>query len=300
MFMTSIRARYVGVLLMLGIVCEISILYKPTLMWIKNNWLSYTPDRLGMSVPILFSLIGAYKLIKQPPNNIQTDIKGLVLLLLSLCTLFVGILADIHVIQAVSFILFGFGFMVYWGGIDLGKRFFFLFAFLILMIPSISFLFESLAGVQLRKAIAISSGLLLILTGGSWANGVDGLLFKDIVVPVQYYRDSLSSPLPLLILTCVIAELVFKKNRHKFAFTSLFGLLFVLAHGVFIAIMGWSIEYDFDHLIETLWNHQRWMPASIYAVLLGMATLVIKALGSRQFLMKRWYGGSKGRDTDDQ
>lgn len=274
--------RLTFVLLGVGILCELGFLYKDIFLWMKNAWFGYAPDRFGASVPVIFLCIAFLRLKRQTAGPFQPDLKGLALVLLSLGIFFIGYVADIHFIQAVSLVLIGFGITVYWGGIRLGRTFLFPFAFLILMVPSVSFLLESFLGVRLRQVIATVSGLILNMTGGLWNIGNGVLHLKDIELPVQYLRNSLSSPLALLILTCVVAEIMFSKNWQKFVFASLFGVLFVAAHSVFIASMGWSFEYGHDKLDEGLWENRGWVPALIFTILLAAVGAMVKLLGSKR------------------
>jgi len=287
MFMGSAQfRRSTYVLLGVGIVCELLLLYEGTLGWMITAWVEFAPDRIGACVPILFCIIAIFHLIRQAPDSIRTEPKGLAVLVLSLGAFFIGYAVDIYFVRAASFILLGFGITLYVGGHHLARKLFFPFGFLILMVPSVSFLLESVAGRPFRQMITVLSGVCLNITGGPWHRMDGALQLNEIVMPVQYATDSLSSPLALLILTCVAAEIMFYKNRYKFVLVGLFGMLFVAAHSLFTIVMGWSAEYHLDTLAEILWTYKNWLPALLFAGFLAVARGIVPvrlAKGGRSY-----------------
>jgi hypothetical protein len=120
------------------------------------------------------------------------------------------------------------------------------------------------------------SALILNVFGGPWNIAGGGLQMGDVVLPVQYFRGSLASPMALLIITCATAEMIFLKNRQKIIFICLFVLVFVLSHSMFIAALGGTFEHDLDRLSKKLWDNREWFPAAIFAGVLIITSILIK------------------------
>ena len=259
------------------IIYEILFLYIDIFLWMKMAWFTYPPDRFGPAVLVIFLCYVVYLLIKQPKVPFNSSPKGLIVVITGVITYLIGNAADLHIVQAFSFILTVFGVVLYIMGYEWGKKVFFPFAFLILMLPTISFLLESTLGILLRSSITILSGSVLSLTDGAWEmyNGV--LRLNEIDLPIKYYRDSISSPLALLILIFIAAEIIFKKNRHKFLFVILLCIpLVIAAHSVFTILMGWTYEHEHIKLSEAIWNSKRWLPAIMLTFILLMIGILIK------------------------
>ncbi len=80
----NLPRRPACVLLGLGILCELGFLYKDILIWMTNAWVGYAPDRFGAVVPIIFLFMAFSRLKGQATGPVQSDVKGLALILLSL------------------------------------------------------------------------------------------------------------------------------------------------------------------------------------------------------------------------
>lgn len=260
-----------------AILAEIIFLYRGIFVWMKMAWFKYPPDRFGPYVPVIFLCIFLYRLLKKPQVALEANSSGLTIILIGLIIFMIGYAADIHIIQAVSFILTLFGMVVCIMGLEWGGIMLFPFSFLILMLPTISFLLESTFGVLLRNLITVISGVILNLTGGVWEISNSVLYLNEIDLPIQYYRYSISSPLALLIQIFIAAEFIFIKNRYKIIFVILFWMpLVTVAHSVFIIGMGWAFEHDHVRLSKAFWESREWLPALILMFMLIMTGITVR------------------------
>jgi hypothetical protein len=275
----AILIRRIGyTFLIVAILAEIIFLYRGIFVWMKMAWFKYPPDRFGPYVPLIFLCIFFYRLIKKPLVAAEGNSSGLTIILIGLIIFLIGYAADIHIIQAVSFILTMFGMVVYIMGLEWGGIMLFPFFFLILMLPTISFLLESTFGVLLRNLITVVSGIVLNLTGGIWEISNSVLYLNEIDLPIQYYRYSISSPLALLIQIFIAAEFIFTKNKYKIIFVLLSWVpLVTAAHSMFTVGMGWAFEHDHIKLSRVFWESREWLPAVILMFMLLMTGIVVKS-----------------------
>lgn len=265
-----------------AILVEAIFLYSDIFVWMKMAWVKYPPDRFGPYVPIIFLCIFAYRIFKRSDIPFKSNPKGLTVVLMGVFIFLIGYAADIHIVQAASLIVTGFGITVYMMGSKWGSIMLFPFFFLILMLPTISFLLESTLGVFLRNCITIVSGTVLNLTGGEWKMARGLLSLQEIDLPIKYYRDSISSPLALLIQICIFAEVVFIKNKNKILFTVLCWFpLIIAAHSAFTSMMGWAFEHDHMNLSKLIWDSKEWLPALILMFMLFLIGIIVKLPGKK-------------------
>ena len=277
-----LRQRVSYIVLWTVILLEIFFLYRDVFVWMKMAWFTYPPDRFGLYVPIIFLCIFLFRLVKKPDVSFESNPSGLTIIIVAIFIFLIGFAADVHIIQAFSLIIGAFGMVVYLMGSEWGKIMLFPFTFLILMLPTISFLIESSFGVLLRNLITVMSGTVLGLIDGKWKMAQDVLYLNDISVPIKYYRDSISSPLALLIQVFIAAEFIFIKNRSKFLFTALLWVVLVTAaHSVFIVTMVWAFEHDYFNDSKTIWDNKEWLPALILILILISIGFMLKALKRR-------------------
>lgn len=265
------------VFLSIAILAEIAFLYRGIFAWMKMAWFKYPPDRFGPYVPAFFLIIFLYRLYENREVKLEGSRGGLIVILSGIIIFFVGYAADLHIIQAASLLITGFGMVFYLMGPEWAKIMLFPFSFLILMLPTTSFLIESIFGLPFRKLITLASGLVLGLTDSAWKIGNSMLYLNEIDLPITYYRQSISSPLALLIIIFIVAELMFRKNRHKFIFAILlWGPLFIAGHSVFTIIMGWTFKHGYADFSQAVWESRRWLPALIYIIILILIVTYVK------------------------
>lgn len=263
--------------LYLAILVQIVFLYKDIFMWMKTAWLTYPPDRFGPYVIVIFICMFLYHLFKKTRPAIESSFRGLSIIIIGILIFLLGYVADIHIIQAASFILICFGIMICILGRDWGKTMLFPFFFLILMLPTIPFLLESIFGVPTRYLIAYISGTILDLTGGDWRISGGVLYLNEINLPINYIRHSVSSPYVILIMSFIFAEIEFNKNLYKFMFVILFWLpLVVIGHSTSYVLMGWAYEHDFINLSEVAWYSREWFLAALFLAMLLTCHLTIR------------------------
>jgi hypothetical protein len=266
-----------------AILAEFVYLYKDIFLWMQKAWFGYPPDRFGIFVPFIFLCMLLFKIKKSPGMKIETDFRGLLIFLLGVMAFLMGFVADINIIQAGSMVFMGFGILFFILGKEWGRSTFFPFVFLFFMFPTCSFLLESAFGVYFRNMISNVSGLALDILGGQWGIGNGILYLKDIDLPIQYFRESISSPMALLIITFMAAEAFFIKNRNKFIFVVLYWApLFVTAHCVFTTAMGNTFEHNHFELSEAIWESRRWLPAVVFIFFLIPVGVLVKIIGSRK------------------
>lgn len=269
--------KYSYPILWAAIFAELVFLYRGIFKWMNEAWATYPPDRFGPYVSVIFLCIFAYRLVKTSEIIFKSYHFGLTIILGSVIVYIIGYAADVHIIQAFSLILTGFGMVVYMMGIEWGMIMLFPFIFLVLMLPTVSFLLESLLGVFFRDSIAIISGTVLDIAGGEWKIFRSVLYLNEIDLPIKYYRHSISSPLALLMQIFIAAEIIFLKNRYKLLFTALFFIpLIVAVHSIFTIVMGWSFEHDFIKLSDTFWKGREWIPAIFLDLILIIIGLTVK------------------------
>ena len=141
--------------LYLAILVQIVFLYKDIFMWMNTAWFKYPPDRFGLYVIVIFICMFLYHLVKKTRPAIESSFRGISMIVIGILIFLLGYVADIHIIQAASFILTCFGIMICILGRDWGKTMLFPFFFLILMLPTISFLLESTFGVLIRRFLPL-------------------------------------------------------------------------------------------------------------------------------------------------
>ncbi len=265
------------IFLSVAILAEIAFLYRGIFAWMKMAWFKYPPDRFGPYVPALFFMIFLYRLYENRDIRPKGSAGGLTVILFGIIIFFVGYAADLHIIQAASLLITGFGMVIYLMGTEWTKIMLFPFSFLILMLPTTSFLIESIFGLPFRKLITLASGLILGLTDSAWKTGNSVLYLNGIDLPITYYRQSISSPLALLIVIFIAAELIFRKNRYKFMFALLlWGPLFITAHCLFTIVMGWTFEKGYTDFSKVVWESRGWLPALIYIIILFLIVTYVK------------------------
>jgi hypothetical protein len=284
---SSFPDRWFIRLLAAGIVCEICFFYEDTLLWMKTAWVEYPPDRAGMLVVPLFLWMTFLRLKKLPEGINTSPLPGYFIICSSLSAAFLGRIIDINFLQAVSMIGLGFGIMVSIGGTMLGCALLFPFCFLMLMIPSVSYLIESFAGTFLRQAVLHGSGFVLKATGGGWGISPAGLIYNDQSLPIQFLRSGLSSVLFLLIVIFVAAEGSFKKELRKFLFTALFALFFVAAQSMYFIFSGWAMAFNMERLRTFFILNERWIPALLFLCLLAAGRYFAASGERKQMLPKK-------------
>lgn len=283
----SFLERWFIRLLVAGIVCEICFFYEDTLLWMKTAWLQYPPDRAGMLVVPLFLWMAFIRVKKLPVGIHKSPFLGYFIICSSLSAAFLGRFIDVNFLQALSMIGLGLGIVVILGGSPLGSAFLFPFCFLMLMIPSVSYLIEAFAGTFLRQAVLHGSGHVLKATSGSWGIGPAGLVYEDQFLPVQFLRSGLSSVLFLTIVNFAAAEWSFKKEHRKFLFTALFALFYIAAQCMFFIFSGWAMAFDMEPLSSFFALNKGWVPALLFLCLLAATRYLVGESGRKQKLSKK-------------
>jgi hypothetical protein len=261
-------------LLLAGILGELVFLYMDTLMWMKTAWFGYTPDRAGLFVPPLFAGM-AYTRLKQPSIPAATaPVAGSAVLFFSLAALVLARVVDIQFVQAMSFIGVVFGMVVFFGGVRFSGNFLFPFVFLMLMIPSVSYLIESIAGALLRKVVLLGSYSVLTISDGGWQLHPAGLQHGTEYLQIGFSRGGFSSILFLLIVHFAVAEWALKNDVQKFFFMVHFPLYFIAAHICFYTLAGWALAFGNDIPGIGLASAQGWFPLLCFIFLVA-AILVL-------------------------
>jgi hypothetical protein len=252
-----------------GILFEIVFIYQNIFLWMKTAWFTYPPDRFGVYIPALFIFLFICRLIKNRDLKLHSHQGGLFVILIGALIFVVGYLADIRIIQAASLIFTGYGMVLYLMGSEWGKMMLFPFTFLFLMLPTTSFLVESIFSLQLRDITAQISCKILSSTGIICDTINCVLYLYNTELPVQYYRESISSPLIHLILTFIAAELILKKNLSKFLYVVLLWAPYVIiSHSIIYLLMGWGYAYQNINLSEIIWECRKWLPAALHILLI--------------------------------
>ncbi len=262
--------RSIAFLVTCGVVAELYLLYRDTFSWMQAAWTGYAPDRFGAVVPLLFIAMATARFRRLPIAGTHTSWPGMALIVSGLLLFFTGYLAEIHFVKACSLIVICYGIVVYYGGLSYGRLFFFPFAVLVLMIPSVSFLLESGLGILLRRT-SLWIGYVVLHLMGDWEIQGTSLAARDMVLHAQYTRADFSAPLPLLILTAVAADMAAARNRYKVLLMALFGFLFVGAHSGFLLLAGGAHSLGLSGLAAVVvsWRSQ---------VILGLFVLITTAV----------------------
>lgn len=267
----------------LVILGEIFLIYRDIFIWMKTAWFNYPPDKFCLYVPIIFFCIFLYRLLRNPDNKFNGNKYGLFVVVGGVLVFLVGIFADIHIIQAASLITTCFGIMLYLMGTEWGRIMLFPFSFLFLMLPTTSFLIESGFSVPLRDIIAKISCKILNSTGSACETINCVLYIYNTELPVQYFRESISSLMMHLILTCVAAEFIFIKNRSKFIYLIfLWAPYVIISHSLLYLIMGWCYGSGNINTSEVIWEFRKWLPASIHILMLICTWVMINILRGRK------------------
>ena len=273
-------------LLGLAVAVELIFVYTDVVIWMKNSWLYYSPDRFGLYIPALFLCLFIYRLFKNKGLEFKEAPRGLTVILCGVALFLIGYLSDIHIIQASTLIIISYGFVLYLMGIEWGKILLFPFLFLFLMLPTISFQIESALGVILRSSVTSLSVWILNVLSVFCETGNSVLIISSIEVPINYYRESVSSPLMFLILTCIAAELILTKNRYKVLYVFLLWLpLFVISHSIFTVTMVLSYMLDDPSQYEFVWSGRVWLPILIQMFFLIMPVILIKILKRKKVML---------------
>ena len=259
-----------SLLLVAGILGELGFLYQDTLVWMKTAWIGYPPDRAGMLVPPLFLWMAYVRLKHRPERTAGAPFPGACIISCCLAAFILARVIDINFIQGVSLVGFFFGTVVLLGGGRLGASFLFPFIFLMLMIPSVSYLIESIAGAFLRHAVLFGSYTLLHTTGGAWQIHPAGLLFGGQFLQVGFPRGGPSSLLFLLIFHFALTEWLLKKEGRKIFFMVHFPLYFVVAYILYYAITGWVTMLAGEGMRAALLSAGKWLPTVFFFFFTGM------------------------------
>lgn len=274
--------HWLVLLVLASILCELGFLYMDTLMWMKTAWFGYTPDRAGMFVPPLFVWM-AYTRLKRPSSpSAGAPVLGSLILFFSLAALILARVIDIRFAQAMSFIGVAFGLVIIFGGVRFSGKFLFPFVFLALMIPSVSYLIESLAGAVLRKAVLLCSYAVLKAFGGSWQLNAAGLQYGSEFLQVGFSRNGFSSILFLLIVHFAAAELAFKNEMQRFFFMVHFLLYFIAAYICYYTLAGWTMMLGNNTLGAMFASAQQWIP-----LLCFIAMMIAVIFFARRFDRKK-------------
>jgi hypothetical protein len=269
--------------LTIGILCEFIFIYKDIFIWMKTAWFTYPPDRFGIYIPLLFLFVFLYRLIKNPAKKFNGNRAGLFVIVGGLLIFIIGIFVDIHIIQAASLITTCFGIVWYLMGFEWARKMLFPFCFLFLMLPTTSFLLESSFSVPLRDIIAKISCKILNSTGSACETINCVMYLYNTELPVQYYRESVSSLMMHMILTCVAAEFIFLKNRSKFLFLFLLsGPYIIISHSLLYLLMGWCYASDNINQSEIIWTFRKWLPALIHILMLICTWAMINKITRRK------------------
>jgi hypothetical protein len=265
------------ILLAIVILAEIILIYQDIFIWMKTAWFTYPPDRFGVYVPVMFLSLFVYRLIRNRNLELHSNTAGLYVILVGALIFVVGYLADIHIMQAASLIFTCYGIVLYLMGSEWGKKMLFPFTFLFIMLPTTSFLVESMFSLHLRNLTAKVSCEILNLTG-SMCDTINCTLYLfNTELPVQYYRESISSPLMHLILTFIAAEIILIKNRSKFIYVILLWAPYVIvSHSIIYLLMGWSYAAQNISQSEIIWECRKWLPAIIQILLIIASWAMIK------------------------
>lgn len=269
--MRSILFRHWPMLLLVvGILWELGFIYWDTLLWMKTSWFGYPPDRAGILVPPLFLWMVYTRLKHRPEMTNSAPFQGFFIIFCCLVAFILARVIDINFIQGVSLVGVVFGMVVFFGGTRLGGTFLFPFAFLMLMIPSVSYLIESIAGAFLRQAVLRGSYILLQITGGAWQMHPAGLIFGDEFLQVGFPRGGLSSLLFLLIVHFALTEWFLKKEGRKFFFMVHFPLYFAVAYILNYFFAGWVGVLAGGRMSAVLLSAEVWMPTILFFFFTGM------------------------------
>jgi hypothetical protein len=262
--------HWLVMLLVAGILWELGFLYWDILLWMKTAWFGYTPDRAGILVPPLFLWMAYIRLKHRPEMTTGAPFPGFFIMLCCLAAFILARVIDINFIQSLSLIGVIFGMVVFLGGIRLGGTFLFPFAFLMLMVPSVSYLIESIAGAFLRQAVLHGSYILLRVTGGVWQMHPAGLMSGNVFLHVGFPRGGPSSLLFLLIVHFALTEWFLKREGRKFFFMVHFPLYFAVAYILYYSLAGWVVVLAGDRMSAVLASVEAWMPTMLFFFFTGM------------------------------
>lgn len=277
-------------LLVAGIIWELGFIYWDTLVWMKTSWIGYPPDRAGILVPPLFLWMAYIRLKHRPETMTGSPFPGLFILVCCLAAYILARVIDIHFIQGLSLVGVVFGMVVFFGGWRFGGSFLFPFAFLLLMIPSVSYLIESVAGAFLRQAVLFGSYFLLHITEGVWQLHPAGLQFGDRFLQVGFPRGGPSSLLFLLIVHFALTEWFIKREGRKFFFMVHFPLYFVVAYILYYSLSGWIPALFSSPGSTGLASWEKWMPTILFFFFTGM---VLFLAGRGEAKRSHGVGGGK-------
>lgn len=278
----SILKKILYFVLAIGILIEIILIYKDIFIWMKTAWFTYPPDRFGIFMPLLFLIIFLYRVIRNPVKKLNGNRGGLFVILSGVLIFIVGIFVDIHIIQAASLIAICYGIVWYLMGTDWARKMLFPFCFLFLMLPTTSFLMESIFSVPLRDIIAKISCKILNSTGSPCETINCVMYIYDTELPVQYFRESISSLMMHMILTCIAAEFIFIKNWSKFLYLVLLWAPYVIiSHSIIYLLMGWCYACGSINLSEIIWALRTWLPALIHIFMLIFTWAMIRKYSGR-------------------
>ncbi len=279
----SILKKISYIVLAIGILIEIILIYKDIFLWMKTAWLTYPPDRFGIFIPLFFIIIFLYRLITNPVKKINGNRGGLFIIVCGLLIFIVGIFVDIHIIQATSLIVTCYGIVWYLMGTAWASKMLFPFCFLFLMLPTTSFLMESIFSVPLRDIIAKISCKILNSTGSACETINCVMYIYDTELPVQYFRESISSLMMHMILTCIVAEFLFINNWSKFLYLLLLCAPYVIiSHSLLYLVMGWCYASGRINLSEIIWAFRKWLPALIHILMLIVTWAIIRKITGRK------------------
>ena len=267
-------------LLFVGILWELFFLYKDTLMWMKTAWFGYTPDRAGIFVPPLFVWMACTRLKNTPKASVGSTVSGGAVIFFSLTAFILARVIDINFIQALSLIGVIFGMVVLLGGVRFSGNFLFPFVFLMLMIPSVSYLIESIAGAILRETVLHGSYVVLKLGGGAWQLHPAGLQYGEEFLQVGFSRGGVSSILFLLIVHFAACERVLKNETRKFFFMVHFPLYFIIAYICFYTISGWTLALGNGGIGAAIVRAEGWIPLLCF-MFLAAAVLLLSGRSDR-------------------
>jgi hypothetical protein len=214
-------------------------------------------------------------------------IPGGVVIALSLAMFLFARIIDVNFLQALSFIGVAYGLVIFWGGWQLSNLFLFPLAFLMLMIPSVSYLIESIAGAILRWAVLHGSYIVLKITSGSWQLHPAGLQYGQEFLTVGFSRGGFSSILFLLIVHFAVCEGVLKNEMQKFFFMVHFPLYFVAAFILFFILSGWAMVLGAGVLNAVFQSGSGWIPLLCFLLFLVGILLYAGRLNRKKGHLKR-------------
>ncbi len=279
----SVLKKILYIALTFGILFEIIFIYNNIFIWMKTAWFTYPPDRFGIYIPLLFLIIFLYRLIRNPIKKLKGNRAGLFVILAGGLVFIAGNLVDIHIIQAASLIAVSYGIVWYLMGSDWVRKMLFPFCFLFLMLPTTSFLMESVFSMPLRNIIAKVSCAILNSTGSACKTVNCVMYLYDTEFPVQYFRESISSLMMHMILTCIAAEFIFIKNLSKFLYLVLLWVPYVIiAHSVLYLGMGWMYASGNLNQSEIIWAHREWLPAMFHVLMLIFTWAMVRKITGRK------------------